>query len=257
MDAKETSIYLSIIITSVVLGIIIVYFLVSIIRHQRKILALHKKSIQAEVAAQDQERARIASDLHDEIGPMISTIKLRINNFELTDPGDEEDRMKTNGTIDSIAQRIREISFNLMPASLLRKGITSALEQFIGNLEKGPIKIHWVTNLQNLQLSEYTSISIYRIVQELIQNTIKHAQATHLQIEWKMEENKYMLITKDDGVGFDHSRELKENIGFGLRNLMNRVEMINGELFIESAKSKGTSYRIEIPREQNQDLGGL
>lgn len=247
MDAKETSLYISIIITSVVLGIIIIYFLVSVIRHQRKIVALHKKSIQAEVSAQDKERARIATDLHDEIGPMISTIKLRINNFELTDPGDEEDLSKTNNTIDSIAQRLREISYNLMPASLLRKGITSALESYIGSLEKGPIKIHWVTNLQNLQLSADTSISIYRIVQEVIQNTIKHSKASNLKIEWKKENNKYVLITEDDGIGFDHNLKLKESMGFGLRSLMNRIEMINGDLFIESSKDKGACYRIEIP----------
>src|SRR5439155_19723700 len=111
------------------------------------------------------------------------------------------------------------------------------------------IKIHWITNLQNLQLSEYTSVSIYRIVQELIQNTIKHSMAKNLKIEWKKEDNKYVLITEDDGVGFDHSLKLKESMGFGLRSLMNRIEMINGEMFIESAKGKGACYRIEIPVE--------
>ena len=88
MDAKETSFYTAVLIVSIILGIIIGYFIVSIIRQQRRNIALYRQSVLAEITAMEKERARIAADLHDELGPMLSAIKLKINSFELSDSDD-------------------------------------------------------------------------------------------------------------------------------------------------------------------------
>lgn len=249
MDAQETHIYIVIIITGVVFCIIFFYFLLSTIKHQKKILSLHKQNIIAEVSAQEKERARIASDLHDELGPMVSVVKMKINNFLLEDETDKKELTKTNKMIDDAITRIREIAFDLLPASLLRKGIVVALQQYFNNLPESGLNISFIVRNNHAVLSDKVSITIYRIVQEILQNTLKHAQATELAIEWEEINNKIILTSLDNGKGFDYSKELKNHEGLGLRNLLSRVEMINGDFFIESTKGHGTGFRIEIPIE--------
>ncbi|HEV7620217.1 MAG TPA: sensor histidine kinase [Flavisolibacter sp.] len=249
MDAKETHIYIAIIITSFVIGGIFIYFLFTTIRHQKKILILSKLNIQAEVAAQEKERARIASDLHDELGPMISVAKMKINNFILHDETDKTELLRTNKLIDDAVTRIREIAFDLLPASLLRKGIVVALKQYINNLPKKTLTIYFTIQNNNCSLPDQVSITIYRMVQEIIQNTIKHAAATELKLNWDEIDNKIILTSRDNGKGFDYNKEIKRQEGLGLRNLISRVEMINGDFFIESKPGLGTRFQIEIPIE--------
>src|SRR5688500_14325525 len=101
MDTEETKIYVTLLISSFVIGAVIIYFIISLLRHQRKNLELHKKNILAEVAGLEKDRSRIAADLHDEIGPMLAAIKLNINAFELHNPEDLEQIAITNQRIDS------------------------------------------------------------------------------------------------------------------------------------------------------------
>jgi two-component system, NarL family, sensor kinase len=247
MDAQENRIYISIIITSIILAIIIIYFLVSVIRQQRKILKLHRQNIIAEVTAQEKERSRIASDLHDELGPMVTSVKMKINSFILTDEQDQRQLEKTNEHLDKLVHRMREISFDLMPEALLRKGLLTALKQFIHNTGSAGLSVQLATETEELNLSEQKAINVYRIIQEVIQNTYKHANATRLLIELKQEPGKLILRSTDNGAGFNYEKEVKENIGFGLRNLLSRVEIMGGELFVDSEHGKGTTYTFEIP----------
>ena len=131
MDAKETSFYTAILIVCAVLGVIIGYFIISIIRQQRRSLRLYKQSVETEITTLETERARMAADLHDEVGPILSGIKLRMSSFDLHNETDEEVRQTTNEHIDGLIKRMREISFDLMPTSLIRKGFAVALNEFI------------------------------------------------------------------------------------------------------------------------------
>jgi len=245
MDAQETRIYTAVIITSIVIGSIIIYFIISIIRQQRKNLNLHKQNILAEITAIEKDRARIAYDLHDELGPMLSVVKLRMNSFELSDSSDKIQNEKINDNIDSILTRIREISYNLMPNVLLRKGLITALKEYIYNIDEHILKISY--NFPDvILLNEQTSINIYRIVQEIIHNTIKHANATQLYIDFKTEKNKLIISLKDNGTGFEQ-KEIKNNGGLGLKSLLSRTQLMNGKMFLESKIGKGTEFIFEIP----------
>ena len=247
MDAQETRIYTAIISTSLVLGIIIIYFIISIIRHQRRNIELHKKNILAEITQIEKERARIAADLHDDLGPLLSAVKMKINTFELTDPHDQIEIEKTNKHIDNILKRIREISFDLMPNTLLRKGLVKAVKEFVDYLSNTS-KISFNFNFDDdIKINEQRSINLYRIVQEIIHNTIKHAQATQVDIDLRVVNNNLVLTLTDNGIGFDYSRESKESIGFGLRSLLSRTEIMKGHMYLESKKGKGTTYTFEIP----------
>ena len=247
MDAQETKIYIAVLITCVVLGFIIGYFIISLIKHQRKTLELNKKNILAEITALEKERARIASDLHDEVGPMLSAIKMKINSFELSE---EEDRIqveKTSNHIDELIKRMREISFDLMPNSLLRKGLNEALSEFAGNITlNSAMKIDYSFQ-GNLILPEQMAVNIYRILQEVIQNSLKHSQATKMVLELTNQKNILLIHISDNGIGFNYENELKENVGFGLKNLQSRTQILGGNMFSDCSIGNGTHYKFEIP----------
>lgn len=247
MDTQETKIYTAILISGIVLGIIIFYFIISIIRQQRRTLQIQKQSVQVQITALEKDRARIASDLHDELGPMLSAVKMKINSFELTEEDDRIEIEKTNTHIDDMLKRMREIAFDLMPNSLLRKGLVMAVREFVQYTGKNTaLQIEFSADA-SITLSEPKTINMYRIVQEIIHNTIKHAKATKLVLELQQGKNKIIFKAADNGVGFDQHRQLKENMGIGLKNLLSRTEMLQGEMFLESKKGKGTAYTFEIP----------
>src|SRR6187399_2256305 len=204
MDAKETSLYTAILIVSIIIATIIIFFIISIIRQQRKNVELYRKNVLAEITAMEKERARIAADLHDELGPMLSAIKLKIGSFELTDEDDKREAKKTDGHIDALMKRMREISYDLIPNTLIRKGLVIALKQFTDFInESDGLKINFETS-GNISPDQNKSIHIYRIAQEVINNTIRHSGAKFLNIKLKQEKTMLFLSTSDDGIGYDH-----------------------------------------------------
>jgi signal transduction histidine kinase len=248
MGPQEARIYTAVLLTSLVLGVIIIFFVASIIRQQRRNLELHRQNILAEITTLEKERARMAHDLHDELAPMLAAIKLKINSFDLHDETDKKEMVRTNDHIDSLLKRIREITFDLLPNSLLRKGLVGATHEFVEVISKhSPIEIHFKSEPIG-NLSEEKTVNLYRILQEVVYNTVKHSGATVLQISISSQKGKVVLATKDNGKGFDYDKTLNESNGIGLRSLKSRVEIMNGEFFIESKKGKGTSYIFQIPQ---------
>jgi len=189
----------------------------------------------------------MASDLHDELGPVLSSVKLKVNCLDIETEEDKLQLDKINSNIDDIIQRMREISNDLMPSTLMRKGLVAAVNESIEKTSKpGGLKIVF-QNEGPVELKTEKAVHVYRIVQEVIHNTIKHAKANNLLIKLAAKNNKLILTTKDDGIGFNHSKILQEASGLGLRNLLSRTEILNGEMYIDSAKEKGTEYIFELP----------
>lgn len=247
MDPSEKELYNSLLIVVGVVGIILLYFIITIIRYQRRSLRLHKEKIQAEIDTLEKERKRIASDLHDELGPLLSAVKLQINSLDITEPGDQQVIDTSSSHIDTIITKLREISNNLMPNTLMRKGLKRAIEEFIVNSQQASgLQIKFVCP-QELALDKQKEINIYRIIQELLHNTIKHARATYLIIQITVENNSLLLMTADDGKGFDYFAKAKDNPGLGLRNLQSRAEVMGGDIACLSEPGKGTMYTFEIP----------
>ncbi len=247
MDTPEKEYYDSLIAVVIIVGIVISYFIITAIRYQRRSLRLHKERIQAEIDTLENERKRIASDLHDELGPLLSAVKLQINNLDTTNPDDLQIIGKSSQYIDSIITKLREISNDLMPNTLLRKGLKNAIIEFVDNSQdsyKLPIKFICE---QEMQLAQDKEINLYRIVQEITHNTLKHAKASMLIIKISVQDNRLFLMTADNGVGFDYFSKIRDNSGLGLRNLQSRTEVMGGEFTCISTPEKGTAYTIEIP----------
>lgn len=246
MDAQETRIYTAAIVTTIIIVGIIAYFIISILRQQRKNLDQHKQYILAEITAIEKDRARIAYDLHDELGPLLSSIKLKVNIFELSDANDKIEIKKINENFDTVLNRIREISYNLTPNILKRTGLISALNEYIYNINNSRILKISFNSSGAIFLDETASVNIYRIVQEIIHNTIKHAAASQLDIDFKIEKNKLIISLRDDGIGFDQ-KEILNKGGLGLKSLHNRTQLMNGKMFLNSNEGSGTEFMFEIP----------
>lgn len=254
MDARQTTIYTAILLTAFIFGGILIFFIISLVRQQRKNSRLYQGKIQAEITTLENERARVANDLHDELGPLLSAIKFMLSSIETTSSEDEAMMQETCEHIVDIIHRMREISNDLMPNTLLRKGLVFAIDEFIYKVGKTSINGGNPEGLQIIfdqhdipDLPKEKAINMYRIVQEIIHNTIKHANASILTLQMNIKENKLLLISEDNGKGFDYLHASKENAGLGLRNLVSRTEVMGGNLYIESKTGKGTIYTIEIP----------
>ncbi len=247
MDASETSLYFVVLIASSVLLIVVGYFVVTIIRQQKRNKELYKSKILAEISTLEKERKRIAADLHDELGPVLSSVKLRMNCLDINSDEDKEELEKLNQHVDDIIKRMREISNDLMPSVLLRKGLVAAMKEFIENISKpDTLKIHFIDeDIPNLENEK--AIHIYRMFQEIVHNTVKYSKASELSIKVTRKDKVLVLSSMDDGIGFDHTDTLKEGSGFGLRNLLSRTEVLNGEMFLDTKPGRGTAYIFEIP----------
>jgi signal transduction histidine kinase len=249
MGPEERSFYATVLIVSIVLGMIITYFIVSIIRQQRRSLRLYQENIRKEITTLEIERTRMAADLHDELGPILSSVKLRVGSLDVSKE-DETEVKEATDKMDDLIIRMREITFDLMPTSLINKGLTTAVSEFIESCSKKS-KLTIKFKHENISLPQEQSINLYRIIQEIIHNTIKHAQATEILIELRRNKNNYVLLTKDNGTGFRYNNTVKKSPGRGLHNLLSRTEVLGGKMFVESKKNKGTTYLFEIPIAKN------
>jgi two-component system, NarL family, sensor kinase len=233
-------------IASIIVATVIIFFVISIVLQQRKVSKWQQARIAAEINTLESERKRIAGDLHDELGPMLSAIKLQINHLEPNDESETAALEKSSVQIDTIMQRFREISYDLLPNTLVRKGFIKATKEVVGKLESlNPLKIVFETD--DFSLAATNEVNLYRIVQEIIQNTIKHSRATCLNIRIQKKGKSILLHTKDDGIGFNYSEKSLQSKGIGLLSLQSRAQLLGGQLIVDTHPGAGTSFQLEIP----------
>lgn len=244
MESKVLNITLFV---SLIIAVIIIYFFVSIIRYHRRYMKLQREKIFAEITIRENERKRIAGDLHDSLGPLLSAVKLNISSVDVGDAGDREILEKTGGYLDEIIGSMRRISHDLLPSTLERKGLLEAIREFllqVKNKQSVNIQLYVV---KEISVPKEKEIHIFRMVQEIVHNTIKHAQANNLQIGFSEEGGHLLCLTKDDGRGFDKEKVMAGSQGLGLRSLESRCEILNGVLTLDSVPGGGTNYFIKIP----------
>lgn len=231
---------------SILITIIIIYFFASIIRYHRRYMKLQRERILAEITIQEKERKRIATDLHDSLGPLLSAVKLNINSIDIRQE-DEAVLDKAGRSLDEIISSMRQISYNLLPNTLERQGLVEAIKDFIGHINYKKIINIQLYLVKDIRVPKEKEIHIFRMLQEIIHNTIKHAEAKNLQIGLSEEDNSLLLLTKDDGKGFDVEKEKEQSHGLGLKSLESRCEILNGALSMESKPGFGTNYFVKIP----------
>ncbi len=222
---------------------------------QQRISELEKeKQLQATEAilkGQEEERSRIAKDLHDGLGGLLSGVKYSLNNMKenvILSAENATSFTRSIDMLDSGIQELRRIAHNMMPENLVKFGLDNALKDYchtISTTNVVPI------NYSSFQMQDYhadmnVSITIYRIIQELINNTIKHANASEMIVQLSKEEGRLHITVEDNGKGFDVSN-IHHFKGAGWANIQNRVNYLKGKIDIDSNAQNGTSINIEIP----------
>jgi signal transduction histidine kinase len=246
MDPNETKIYNAILMAAGVLGIILIYFIITIVRNQRRHLKLQQENLLVEITTLENERQRIVSDLHDELGPLLSVVKFQVMGLETKDKADLELIEKANANLDNILDRIRDICNQLMPQALIRKGLVMAISEFISDLDKRT-SIEMDFKYEDVNIPANSEIHLYRMIQEIINNAIKHSRATKLSIHLFQKNDRLVVAINDNGRGFATETVLQESSGLGLKNILSRVDILRGDVYLASDPHQGTSYTIEIP----------
>lgn len=235
---------------------IVVLFVTFSYRKQRKLngqiqinheIALEKlaKEKQLQISesmlkAEEQERQRIAQDLHDSIGGMLTGLKFRIageqkGEFDLTN--------ELPHKLNDILGEVRRISHNLMPDSLRQFGLIAALEQLCLSMRNNKVQIQFENYEDDVRLDFQKGLAIYRIVQEAISNALKYADADLIIVQVSKSQGILQVLIEDNGKGFDSSAA---NYGMGLNNMVNRIKWINGSIDMQSKLGSGTQIEIGV-----------
>lgn len=219
--------------------------------HDQQINELEKKhqldAMLSMLRVQEEERSRLAKDLHDGIGGLLSGVKLGLSSVQSNRFLSDENTQRVDAVIDQLdrsIQELRRVSHNMMPEALIRFGLKEALENYCENINlSGKLKVRLQTYGIQSRMEQSNEISIYRIVQELLNNIIKHADASNVLIQLTHEDNKFSLTVEDDGKGFDLESVNAGNHA-GLANIRSRASLMDGSVDISTAPGQGTSVTI-------------
>ncbi|OBS12288.1 two-component sensor histidine kinase [Elizabethkingia miricola] len=204
-------------------------------------------TLTALLEGQEQERGRLARDLHDGLGGLLSGTKHQLSYLDPHQSENiEEGISKSIKQIDGAVEELRRVAHNLMPDLLVKYGLEVAIQEFASRISNSALDIHTeFINYRN-SLSEEKQLIIYRIIQELVNNAIKHADASEIIIQVSQEENVLNLTVEDNGKGFDHKGlNVKKTAGF--HNIESRVQFLKGTMNIISELNIGTSIELQIP----------
>lgn len=218
---------------------------ISELERQRQLTAT-----EAVLKGEEQERTRLAKDLHDGLGGMLSGIKYAFQTMKenlIMTPENLQSFERSMDMLDSSIKEIRRVAHNMMPESLVKFGLDAALKDFCTEIgHSGILQINYQSiGLHQENLERTAAIAVYRIVQELIGNILKHASAKSALVQVAKNNGHLTITVEDDGTGFD-TEILKKSKGIGWTNIQNRVDFLKGNLAIDSVPEKGTSVHIEF-----------
>jgi signal transduction histidine kinase len=213
-------------------------------------LRTEKRVLNAIINTEENERKRFAKDLHDGLGPLLSTVKMSLSslNQKITDNSGMVILSNTNHLVNEAINTIKDISNNLSPHVLSNFGLASAIGAFTTKINQTrAIKIDFKSNMENQRLENDKEVVIYRAACELINNSISHSGASRIEIELNKHEKFVTLQFYDNGRGFDTSiLGTEDNKGMGLSNIETRVKTVEGVFILESTPGRGTSALIKI-----------
>lgn len=262
LEAKEKQNFIK---NSIIVSIIILVVLLAIIalvmyrkkQVEQKVILNEELSRQkdirskAVIEAEEKERIRIAKDLHDGVGQLLSAAKLNLSSLEskLKINDKEQDIALKNAMslVDDSVKEVRTVSHNMMPNTLLKLGLASAVKEFITKIQGMPnLKVNLEIVGMDNRLEQEKETVLYRVIQEIVANIIKHAKASELTLQLVRDEKELSIIIEDNGVGFDTSK-INSFEGIGLKNIISRIEFINGSVHFDSTPGRGTNVIVEVP----------
>lgn len=215
---------------------------------------MQRQMLESALEVQEVERIRIAKDLHDEVGAMLSVTKMSFNQL-LRKLDNAEDLAvmgkQTRELLEQSIGQVRRISKELVPSTLEEFGLILSVDEFIQKVHLASTTSFTFSHegiSEKERFDKKIELTIYRLIQELVNNALKHSEATEITLKLAKSNNKIIFNFTDDGKGFDFAAIRNDpKSGLGLRNMESRLSVINGTIEVKSAVGQGTKTTIEIP----------
>jgi len=226
-------------------------YILSVVRNISKRNETERQILSAIIKGEEKERQRYAKEMHDGLGPLLSAIKLYINELDSISLSEQERKMlikQSNELIDEAVNATRTISNNLMPTIIHSYGLVKAVQKFCEKINKtNKLNIKFETEGFDEITDNNLRLILFRVISELINNTIKHADASEVNILLIENANKISLFYRDNGIGFVVNEVIEsEEKGMGLKNIISRIKSINGSYRFSSTPGNGFTIKIEI-----------
>lgn len=213
---------------------------------QQAELQLREAEIEFSIRSQERERARFAKDLHDGFGQLISILNLNLKSLEETKVDRHQVFQNSTDVLNEMYKELKGICFNLMPETLIKNGLPEALIEFASRVNTAG-KVHIETDFFGMEtrLTDVQEISLYRVTQEWVNNILKYGKASHITIQLTKDDDELTLLIEDNGPGFDPKLLTNSEKGNGWKNILSRVNLIKGELELDTLPDRqGTTFII-------------
>lgn len=243
----------------------IIFFVTLYYRRQRiqrenleKIEEGHRRDmLEASIASQEIVRRQIGGDLHDDIGTLLSATRmslLQVSKHFADDKKRDHLLGQTELLLNDAIGNVRRISKELMPSALDEFGLIEALKDFSRKMTQNTgIDIQFVNEVGDKRFDAKVELSLYRTVQELVNNSLKHAKASTILIELSQENTNLLLQMSDDGIGFDLAEVNQPDRGIGLKNMESRLSVLKGKIIFDVEKGRGSRFVIKVPTEYHRN----
>lgn len=219
--------------------------------HEQKLQVLEKEKtvhlLEAIMHGEEKERTRLSKDLHDGVGGLLSAVKMHFSALKHDHPSLQESQPFTHALalLDDAIGDVRKTAHNLMPEMLSRLGLKEALQLYCRNISHSrELQITFHTSGTLHRYKSNFELSVYRIIQELVNNIVKHAHATEALVQLSQHNHLLAITVEDNGIGFNQ-QAMQQN-GMGLKNLQSRIKALNGNIEIDAASGQGTTAYIEF-----------
>ncbi|MCC5918996.1 MAG: tetratricopeptide repeat protein [Cryomorphaceae bacterium] len=262
LKISRTTLWMVILLAFLAMSLTLIFVQMFRRKKERELLAkereiqLHRTRIHAGISSQEKERKRLARDLHDGFGQLISSLKLNLANQEEEPNKDKRCAAlrHAQSIIDEMYAEIRNTAFNLMPATLIEFGLKEAVRELAQRVNRsGLVRIKVDAHDVEERLPEWCEISIFRIIQEWTNNILKYSKANEISIQLTGHQDELTVIIEDNGNGFD-PKVLKKSSGHGWSNIRARLNQLHGSYILDTApNAKQTSLVITIPKKQSTD----
>lgn len=260
MQKDGDDILILFIASTLLIVVILILAFVFLLAYQKKVVSqqvfiqksendLNKKLLEAAFNAQEKERKRIASDLHDDIGSLLSALKINVQHLKTVDKiGESEHEFleTTHTMLDDGITNVRRISYDLLPPTLVRYGLWEAINELGKYIEKSQ-KVMISTefeSVENLRLDAVSELSIFRVLQELIANSLHHSSATTISLRCSISKD-LIIHYEDNGNGFTDASQLN---GLGILNMQRRIETLNGKMSLSTIEDRNFFAHLHIPK---------
>lgn len=250
MPPTQTDLFYSFLAGLTVIAVLFSVFALSIFYHLRKKRKQLRDKLFRDECLIEADKARIARDLHDDLGSLLTGLQF---SFVALAEKDRSNPLLVSSTeqIGASILRLREIALNLLPRELETEGLNAAIESFVERINSvNRVQVNYLPVAGIEAIDKQKAMVLFRVIQEIVSNSIKHSNASVIDIGIVLDHSRLILEIRDNGTGFDYERCLQQKHHSGLKNIQSRIDLLHGIMIVESSAENGTHYFITIPFRQ-------